>query len=47
MEVIAITNEGRFRSKPIKTRTLKDECLYLIKNFIFLITKNYFLLFSY
>ncbi|CAF1028224.1 unnamed protein product [Adineta steineri] len=25
MEVVAITNEGRFRSKPAKTRTLKDE----------------------
>ena len=24
--VIAITNEGRFRSQPAKARTLKDEC---------------------
>lgn len=28
MEVIVITNEGRFRSRPAKTRTLKDECVY-------------------
>ena len=28
IEVVAITNEGRFRSRPAKTRTLKDECLY-------------------
>jgi hypothetical protein len=28
MEVIVITNEGRFRSRPAKARTLKDECLY-------------------
>jgi hypothetical protein len=28
--VIAVTNEGRFRSRPAKARTLKDECLYLI-----------------
>jgi hypothetical protein len=28
--VIAITNEGRFRSRPAKARTLKDECLYFI-----------------
>lgn len=27
IEVVAITNEGRFRSRPAKTRTLKDECL--------------------
>jgi hypothetical protein len=27
MEVTAITNEGRFRSRPAKTRTLKDECV--------------------
>jgi hypothetical protein len=33
MEVIVITHEGRFRSRPAKTRTLKDECLYLIKYF--------------
>jgi hypothetical protein len=26
--VIVITNEGRFRSRPAKARTLKDECLY-------------------
>jgi len=26
MEVIVITNEGRFRSRPAKTRTLKGEC---------------------
>jgi hypothetical protein len=32
--VVAITNEGRFRSRPAKARTLKDECLYL---FYFLI----------
>ena len=24
--VIAVTNEGRFRSRPAKARTLKDEC---------------------
>jgi len=29
MEVIVITNEGRFRSRPAKTRTLKDECLLM------------------
>lgn len=28
IEVVAITNEGRFRSRPAKTRTLKDECLF-------------------
>ena len=28
MEVIVITNEGRFRSRPAKARTLKDECSY-------------------
>jgi hypothetical protein len=28
ISVIVITNEGRFRSRPAKTRTLKDECLY-------------------
>lgn len=27
MEVCLITNEGRFRSRPVKTRTLKDECM--------------------
>ena len=26
--VIAVTNEGRFRSRPAKARTLKDECRY-------------------
>lgn len=26
IEVVAITNEGRFRSRPAKTRTLKDDC---------------------
>jgi hypothetical protein len=26
IEVMAITNEGRFRSRPAKARTLKDEC---------------------
>jgi hypothetical protein len=31
MEVVVITNEGRFRSRPAKTRTLKDECLYLLR----------------
>ncbi|CAF4481937.1 unnamed protein product, partial [Rotaria magnacalcarata] len=25
MEVMVITNEGRFRSRPAKVRTLKDE----------------------
>ena len=28
MEVIVITHEGRFRSRPAKARTLKDECSY-------------------
>jgi hypothetical protein len=28
--VIVITNEGRFHSRPAKTRTLKDECLYFL-----------------
>lgn len=28
--VIAVTNEGRFRSRPAKARTLKDECRYSI-----------------
>ena len=27
MEVIVFTSEGRFRSRPAKARTLKDECL--------------------
>ena len=26
IEVMAITNEGRFRSRPAKARTLRDEC---------------------
>lgn len=26
MEVVVITNEGRFKSRPAKARTLKDEC---------------------
>ena len=39
VSVIVITNEGRFRSRPAKTRTLKDECLY---SFIFYHIKNYF-----
>jgi hypothetical protein len=30
IEVIVITNEGRFRSRPAKTRTMKDECLYFL-----------------
>ena len=28
MEVIVITNEGKFRSRPVKVRTSKDECSY-------------------
>ena len=32
MEVVVITNEGRFRSRPAKARTLKDECLYMKLN---------------
>lgn len=28
MEIHVITNEGRFRSRPVKVRTLKDECVY-------------------
>ncbi len=28
--VVAITSEGRFRSRPAKARTLKDECLYIL-----------------
>jgi hypothetical protein len=27
MEIIAVTNEGRFRSRPARARTLKDECI--------------------
>ena len=33
MEVHLITNEGRFRSRPAKVRTLKDECVYF-ENFL-------------
>jgi hypothetical protein len=36
MEVIVMTNEGRFHSRPAKTRTLKDECLYSIKLLIYI-----------
>jgi len=39
MVVIVFTNEGRFRSRPAKARTLKDECLYLIE-FVFLMRQK-------
>ncbi len=33
MEAIVITNEGRFRSQPAKTRTMKNECLLTKETF--------------
>ena len=31
MVVVVITSEGRFRSRPAKTRTLKDECTQIVQ----------------